>query len=323
MSVDRNGTPRRKCECDYILSTPSLTHKHTTTKSRYQVEIGSPAYFDPTLLEEPQEPVVEEMKPEAVVQEESVQQESQPPSAYLQQYPPQGQDPRLVSHIQPGMSVPVNGGMRMAGGVHPQPLYHGMNGAGPAVGGMTMDPAQQQHQLHQQQMQMRHMSGMGVQQYGASNMGAHMGGPGMHTQQGMQGYPQMQQPTHQQQIAIPPAASMPGNGMAGMGVSMNMGMSQGGMPQQYQQQYQQQPQQSVQPGMGMMPPQAQYTQQGGMHGMDTGTMQMHDGVGAGISMYGAQPQQPGGYGMGQPGQQQPGRQMPPAGYPPGSYGGMY
>lgn len=270
------------------------------------------------------------MKPEAVAQEESVQQESQPPSAYLQQYPPQGQDPRMTSHIQPGMGVPVNGGMRMPGGVHSQSLYHGMNGSGPAVGGMAMDPAQQQHQLHQQQIQMRHMSGMGVQQYGASSMGGHMGAPGMHGQPGMQGYPQMQQPTQQQQIAIPPAAPMPGNGMVGMGVSMNMGMNQGVMPQQYPQQYPQhypqQPQQAVQPGMGMMPQQAQYTQQGGMHGMDTGTMQMHDGVGTAINMYGAQPQQPGGYSMGQPGQQQPGRQMPPTGYPPGSmgtYGGMY
>lgn len=60
--------------------------------------------------------------------------------------------------------------------------------------------------------------------------------------------------------------------------------------------------------------------------MDTGAMQMHDGVGTGINMYGAQQQQSGGYGMSQPGQQQPGQQMPPSGYPSGSmgtYGGMY
>jgi len=255
-----------------------------------------------------------------------MQQEAQPPSAYLQPYPPQRQDPRMVSHIQPIMGVPANEGMRMPGGVHPQSLYHGMNGTGPAVGGMAMDPAQQQHQLHQQQMQMRHMSGMGVQQYGGGSMGGHMGGPGMHGQPAMQGYPQMQQPTQQQQISIPPATPMPGNGMVGMGVGMNMGMNQGGIPQQYPQQYQQQSQQAVQQGMGMLPQHAQYAQQGGMHGMDTGAMQMHDGVGAGMNMYGARPQQPGGYGMSQPGQPQPGQQMPPAGYPPGSmgaYGGMY
>ena len=267
-----------------------------------------------------------EVKPEAVAKEESVQQESRPPIAYPQTYPPQGQDPRMASHIQPGMGVPVNDGIRMPGGVQSQSLYHGMNGTGPPVGGMAMDPAQQQHQLHQQQIHMRQASGMGVQQYGAGSMGGHLGGPGMHGQQAMQGYPHMQQPTHQQQISIPPATPMAGNGMVGMNVNMNMGMNQGVIPQQYPQQYPQQPQQAVQPGMGMMPQQAQYTQQGGMHGMDTGAMQMHDGVGTGINMYGAQQQQSGGYGMSQPGQQQPGQQMPPSGYPSGSmgtYGGMY
>ena len=255
-----------------------------------------------------------------------MQQEPQPPSAYLQPYPPQGQDPRMASHIQPSMGVPVNEGMRMPGNVHPQSLYHGMNGTGPPVSGMAMDHTQQQHQLHQQQLQMRHMSGMGVQQYGASSMGGHIGGPGMHGQPGMQGYPQMQQPTQQQQISIPPATPMPGNGMVGMGGSMNMGMNQGGIPQQYPQQYPQHPQQAVQSGMGMIPQHAQYTQQGGMHSMDTGAIQMHDGVGTGINMYGAQPQQSGGYGMNQPGQHQPGQQMPPSGYPPGpmgTYGSMY
>jgi hypothetical protein len=274
-------------------------------------------------LEEPPEPVVEEVKPEAVAQEESVQQESQPPSAYLQPYPPQGQDARMASHIPQGMGVPVNEAMRMSGGLHPQSLYHGMNGTGPGVGGVGIDPAQQPHPIHQQQIQMRHMPGMGVQQYGAGGMGGHMGGHAMHGQPAMQGYPQMQQTTQQQQIAMPPAAPMSGNGMVGMGVSMSMSMNQGGMPQQYHQQYSHQPQQGVQSAMGMVPQQAQYTQQSGMHGMDTGAMQMHDGVVAGMNMYGAQPQQSGGYSMSQPGQQ-----MPPAGYPPppgsmGTYGGMY
>jgi hypothetical protein len=208
----------------------------------------------------------------------------------------------------------------MAGAVHPQPLYHGINGTGSAVGGIAMDTSQQQHQHHQQQIQMRHMSGMGAQQYGPGGMGGHMGGPGMHSQPEMQGYPQMQQPTQQQQISIPAANPMPGNGLGGMGVNMNIGMSQGGMPQQYPQQYPQQPQQGVQPGMGMMPQQPQYAQQAGMHVMDNGAMQMHDGMGRSMNMYGAQPQQPGGYGMSQHGQPQHGQQMSPAVYPPGSMG---